>query len=579
MARKPKREIVSAVTAPQMTVEEKAKLDANLAHIFNFPTRWYRNGSWFLIWTENSPEHGVRMMQWEPETPQEIADATRFYEAANGFGPFVRPVLPGKRHRRHPDELALIRGINDHRDDDLRLLVYADWLTDHGRSQGELIRVVMEKNGLPEGHPRHTFLHQRWRELVAAHDSEWFQPLAALGLRQTLSNQPDAIPGMWYYKRGVIEEIIVDRPGLLPDTADRLFAAAPLLRKLTFATGHLHDLDGLAKVKQLEQVDELDCSNQHLYPHRLEALLGSKYLTRLRSLTLESQAVGDGGLDVLIRGHVLAGLTSLSLTRCGLTAEGIRGLVRSPKAGGLRSLDLGHNGLGDDALGCFADGCTFANLQWFHFRDGTLTATGVERLGRAVFAEALTDLDLRGKELDPVAFRDLCDLRLPRLRRLWLNRADRGPETGAALASAAWRDSLESLDLESTMFENGSLTSLAEGRFPVLRKLNLSGNRVGDLVVDSFATSDPFPTLEALDLSRNQIGPTGVFALFGTPAFANLLMLDLSNNPVGPGGAAALAKSLHLPRLGKLIVDAETVGSTGKTALLDRFGELVVSFR
>jgi hypothetical protein len=60
---------------------------------------------------------------------------------------------------------------------------------------------------------------------------------------------------------------------------------------------------------------------------------------------------------------------------------------------------------------------------------------------------------------------------------------------------------------------------------------------------------------------------------------ANLTELDLDNNKIGPAGAIALAKSKHLKKLASLIVGEKTVGKKGKQALIDRFGESVLSFR
>ena len=39
------------------------------------------DGRFMLVWVESTPD-GTRTMMWNPETPEELADATAFYDAA-----------------------------------------------------------------------------------------------------------------------------------------------------------------------------------------------------------------------------------------------------------------------------------------------------------------------------------------------------------------------------------------------------------------------------------------------------------------------------------------------------------------
>jgi uncharacterized protein (TIGR02996 family) len=87
-----------------------------------------------------------------------------------------------------PERAAFIRGICEQPEDDLRRLVFADWLTERGEPErGDFIRVQCElakwrtnkSEGVdgslsPAGISLHSALRRRERELFDAHTREWF---------------------------------------------------------------------------------------------------------------------------------------------------------------------------------------------------------------------------------------------------------------------------------------------------------------------------------------------------------------------------------------------------------------------
>jgi Leucine-rich repeat (LRR) protein len=93
------------------------------------------------------------------------------------------------------------------------------------------------------------------------------------------------------------------------------------------------------------------------------------------------------------------------------------------------------------------------------------------------------------------------------------------------------------------------------------------------------AAVENLPALTGLRLWDNQLGAEAAGALAGSKLLTNLTTLDLSANKITPAGAVAVAGSKFLTKLTSLVVDEQAVGKKGKRALLDRFGEAVVTFR
>lgn len=372
-----------------MTPEERAEIDEWVSRLVAMPTRAWRGNDFFLIYTCIDPEGRARMMEWSPDTPESRIKVTRHYEAACCLGEFVQSVLPGEVYQRSDDEMALIRAVNANRDDDLPLLVYSDWLTEQGSSQGEFIRVKLEMSKLAKDDPVRSPLVQRFNTL-AKDASDWIRPITDLGLRAADFLSPmcrfTEYPFSMLGSRGITEELTIDRPGLIPGAEDRIFAAAPFLRKLTFAPGHFRGPKSFALVKQLEQIEELDLSSQAIYPTDLAVLTSSKYLTGLRSLNLGG--FGDENIRVLLGSSILPRLKSLGLHWSGVTSNGVGELVNSSAVNNLRNLDLSSNSLGLEGATVLANSPHLSQLEKLKVSDSDVGEEGkaalLERFGGSV---------------------------------------------------------------------------------------------------------------------------------------------------------------------------------------------------
>ncbi len=566
-------------SGPVMTGQERADLDARLARVVSKPLRSELGGGrFFLFWAARDDSNSVQMMIWNPETEQELRDANFFHDAAHGLGVFAKPVPKGKPLPRTAEHAALIKGVLANRTDTTGYLVYADYLTEQGNTQGDYIRLCVEASKLPPSHPDADALARRTTDLSDAHAEEWFAPLGALGLRpETLGH---FTPYAWMsLERGVIEEVTIDRPGVLPQNAARLFAAAPFLRTLNFEQGHL-DPAAVAKVKQLAQIEALNLFHTELTADGLSTLLRSKHLTGLKSLELRSNAIGDEGALALTKWPGLTNLESLNVSSCDLSSTGTHTLTSCKSLTGLKKLRIGGNDNDGDTAHVVLASSILSSLTELELGACGCGHTATALFRTAAFARTLEVLDLDSATFQAGTFAAFAGTKLPALRVLKLNAVNLPVPAATQLANAAFRDSLEELYLDNCALGAGSGNFFYQSRFPKLRTLDISRNRVERYGLTVLASKPKnFPALTSLKLYDNRLGAEAVAALAASKVLANLTDLDLSGNKIGPAGAVALVNSKHLKKLTSLTVDEKTVGKTGKRALLDRFGESAVSFR
>ncbi len=364
-----------APTGPEMTAQERVELDARLASMFTKPNKSdFGDGRFFLLWLARDADGSPQTMMWNPETEEELRGANFFHDAAHGLGAFAKKVAKGKPFRRSGEETALINAILQDRDEETGYLVYADYLTENGYSQGDFIRLCIELEHLKPGDAGYDEKNARQGELIEAHAEEWYAALGELGPRPDFFGT--FMPWMWLsIAHGVIEEVVIDRGGILPANADRLFAAAPFLRKLEFEKGHA-DAAGLAKVKQLAQIEELEFSHADLTGDDLAKLLRSKHLTNLKTLLLNgNDEIGERGAKVLAAWPGLARLETLDVSGCNLGRHESAQLVDA-RIDNLKRLDISRN-------------VTDLNV--------------LEILLTSEHPKRLTDLGLGGTEIDPHA--------------------------------------------------------------------------------------------------------------------------------------------------------------------------------
>jgi uncharacterized protein (TIGR02996 family) len=477
------------------------------------PLKTKTGNTFSLLWNEET-DQGIQVMYWRPETEEEITEAERFYWDARNFNP-KNPT--GKRKitappRRGPEEKALIQAVLDHLDDDAPRLAYADWLNSHGDSLGEFARVSIMSERMDPADPRKAALDDRWSELLERDAEKWFAPLAEIGLRTELMG--NFYPALWLLPNGLIENVEIDKPSVLVQHADHLFAAAPLLHRIQFEYSPL-DTRPIAASPHIAQVTCIELSSLDLTADDLQALVASPYLFRLKQLDFSYNKIGPEGALVLAASALLGRLETLKLASCALGLEGVKTLVTSPKASGLTCLVL---------------------------RGNQIDEAGIRIMSASTYLRRLRSLDLSDNKLGTEGVRALCDL--PFLRSLQtLGLASCDVQAESALASLQFGE-LTSLNLESNpLGKEGAKALAASPHLGKLQSLSMDSCELQDNGLQALAASPNLGRLAVWKLSRNEIGTQGVRALAAAPFFMELTELDLSYNPIGPAGAKALANS------------------------------------
>jgi Ran GTPase-activating protein (RanGAP) involved in mRNA processing and transport len=524
--------------------------------------------AFFLLWTELDAEDNPHVMIWTPETREEIAEANRFYDEARALNPGPKIDLPPLI----PEAEALVEAVLDAPEREEPRRAYAAFLRAQGNSQGEFVEVNLQLEKLAPDDPAREDLDVRWSDLLNNDAETWLAPLASLGLRPDIFGT--YFPALWLAATGFVEELDLETPDLLPDRAEELIRAAPLVHRLKIAYDDV-DLAALAGCPYLARLSSLDLSSLNLQADAVQPILDSPYMLRLRQLDLGYNELGAEFGAALAQAGFLPRLRELVLNSIDL-AEGAVDLFGAWTQGDLRGLNLAGNQLGLDALTALANCPALQRLESLNLADNSLDAECLRALATAPFLASLTDLDLSGCHLDAEALKVLVGLSLPNLTTLKLSSNHLDAAGAAVLAHAHW-PRLTHLELDSCELGDAGLLTLAGSSLLVgLHELSLRENRLGPRGVAGLAKVAWAGPLRVLNLRQNRCAEEGAKALAGCTALSGLEELDLNGNNLGAVGAGALATSSHLAGLRKLHVTVKFLGPTGKAALLGRFGEDVM---
>uniref|UniRef100_A0A9J7Z7D1 NACHT domain-containing protein n=1 Tax=Cyprinus carpio carpio TaxID=630221 RepID=A0A9J7Z7D1_CYPCA len=310
--------------------------------------------------------------------------------------------------------------------------------------------------------------------------------------------------------------------------------------------------------------------------------------SHLRQLNLSWNKLGNSGVTLLSTGleDPHCKLEKLWLSDCGVTDEGCAALASALRSNHsqLRELDMSWNKLGDSLnLFSYALQSPHCKLEILWLSNCGVTDEGCAALASALRSNPshLRELDLTGNKLgDSVnLFSDVLQNLHCKLERLWLSDCgitDEGcgaltsalrsnpshlrqlslsgnkvGDSGVTLLSAVLEDphcKLEILWLcNCGITDEGcaALASALRSNLSHLRKLNLTGNKVGDSVnLLSAVLEDPHCKLERLWLSNCGVTDEGCAALASALRSnpSHLRELDLSENKLGKSGVKSLSE-------------------------------------
>jgi uncharacterized protein (TIGR02996 family) len=337
-------------------------------------------------------------------------------ECFEGYGLFAIP----KRDPRPPlaaEEIALLRGVAQHPDDDSIRLVYADWLEDNGQPErAEFIRLALgppqENRGL------------RAYVLSAEHPCAWMDDL------------PEHPSFTWYGgERGFNNGVAIWDLQAFAREADAIFEAAPLQELTSFDNRAARAIPDLLALPQLRRLKKLTLSKCPLSPAATEALARSPYLDGLTELEMNTCRLTPECLDALGAARSMPRLRTLSLWDNNINPEGTRGLVNGPLAASLHSLDLTFNRIGTAGAVALAQSPQLSALRQLHLSYGALGPQGARALAEST--------------------------NLPELTELWLSRCGVGDEGAQAVAQSTQLQNLVSLSLAENGVTSDGVLALA----------------------------------------------------------------------------------------------------------------------
>lgn len=554
--------------------------EALVRPVLTKPFRMEFGDDTFYYWAEsNQKEGGYKVVQWTPPTPELRVEIENLYRSAHGLNadfsvnPALQPPLP----TRTVEETRFIRAILANRDAERPYRDYAAWLSAKGDAYGDYIRLSLDIEKLPEGDRERERLEERREKLIEKNGPRWVLPLANLGLYPGvyIGDFDGYMPSIWYNPKGVIEELDVDSNSLVfPHGAARLFAGAPLLRKLLVSRNEATVAD-FAAIPQMAQLDSLSLSVGDGTPDDFQKFAASPHLGGLRELKLSSTRFSPVAAGHLADAGWLANLHTLDVRYGGIGDDGTEAFAESPRTANLTTFDLYSNDLTDRGLTALCRSPHLAKLTALQVSSNAFTAAGIGAIPTATFAAKLKSIDLSSCNLDADALTALATGTFPALTSLDVNYNTARAGVRAVVEAPFFR----TLEVFCANLNEGGpdvAEAIAATGFVPLRELRLSHNELTDAAVVVLARSKAVTKLTTLDLSDNPFGLEGVQALA-----ANLPLLetlDLCRVPLGRPGAQALADSPHFKNLKRLTVSEEHVGLIGREILTKRFTAEVMSF-
>src|SRR3954469_12570150 len=110
---------------------------------------------------------------------------------------------------------AFLDAIQEHPDDDLHRLAWADWLEENGQDdRAAILRAQLEAARRDEADPSRDEHEDLADDLLSRHEKEWAGPVARWALE-------------WRWRRGCIEHVTARAEALI-EHGDELFAATPI---------------------------------------------------------------------------------------------------------------------------------------------------------------------------------------------------------------------------------------------------------------------------------------------------------------------------------------------------------------
>lgn len=404
-----------------------------------------------------------------------------------------------------PRQRELIAAVAASPEQDAPILVYADWLDEHGDSaRAEFIRAQIERDHISPFDVRSLHLSLREEALHAEHGARWLAEIPT----------PRGCERVDFCRGAGLEVLFDERLVLLQTFAEAVREGAPVIRassdflaeekdpqnqapieSLRALRVHgVEDMSTFVELPLLSTLSELSLDGCYFDMREAEYLLSSPHMKRLETLHIE---VSDG--NAFIRELV----ANPSLLRN----------IRIPAA-------IGHN------QNCFVDPMDREGIEMLCSWDGlgriekidlsghTLGAAGLSMLLASPLAASLRGLYIQNIGDEPellAAFMDAHpDLKLQELRIGGLSLSQAGAE---ALSAAPCLEGLECLGVYALQSTEGAWDRLSQAPwFEQIRAIHAEGSPVSSLM-RALCERMP-PALHTLSLQRcfGRLSPEDSFA-------------------------------------------------------------------
>jgi uncharacterized protein (TIGR02996 family) len=457
---------------------------------------------------------------------------------------------------------SLLRACKDEPFDDVRRLILADWLEEHGDpDRAELVRLQLALSDLWGDEPEAIEREVRRDRLLRANAERWLGPA-----RQ------------WYchadLERGFVRLQATPRQLLDHPPSDLPADVAPWLEELYL----VRETDGredllvsslLGHFSRLELVGETNSARPLLGESALRLLLSNPALGAVRRLRLAWNCIDATCVRMLARCDRLAGLRELDLYTNPLGDAGAVALAEAPWLSGLARLDLGDADLSAAGLAALLRSPHLKALTHLCLSKTTLDEASAQALADSPNLASLTTLSLECAEADdPAVIRALAESPYLRPSVLTLDYLPLGQDGAVALARGRLLERVEKLHLGSNrLTERASATLLSSERLSRLEFLQL-WDPIGEAGCEALASAEHLGRLRRASFHDAEVGPEAAAALGRARGLGGLLTLDLNHNPLGPSGLRALCEGGGLPGLLGLSLSETDPQARGLRALV-----------
>ncbi len=254
---------------------------------------------------------------------------------------------------------------------------------------------------------------------------------------------------------------------------------------------------------RLNIMESLDLSENSISDSGLEALAISNSFPKIKKLELNNNHIGDDGIYALSQSNMFCNLQSLFLANNDLTTDSAISISKSPALTQLKSLDINNNDIRAEGTKALSESSNLKSIEYLDLGENRLGADGAKALAKSPNMKTLKFLRLNNNNIQDVGI--------------------------SALAKSKYFTSLENLflDNENWIHSDGAESLANSTAFPMLRKLVLTLNVIGDEGAFHLAEKNNLNALEELNVAGNKISSRGEDALRNSPYLQHLKTLEL----------------------------------------------------